>query len=153
MQNPTRYREQQIPTVDDLIFTSDENTVTTIGYGPHLGKSDHISLTTELQMTQNSTQRKHTIYSYDKADYNKMGEMLNVDWETELTNLSTQDAMDKLENILAKAVEECVPHRTVKGNGASSKPIWMTREALRTVRKKHSSWIRYLNTKDGKHYQ
>ena len=33
------------------------------------------------------------------------------------------------------------------------KPVWMTKTALRKVRLKHCSWIKYLNTKDGQDCQ
>ena len=66
--------------------------------------------------------------------------------------MSTQEAMDKLEHTIKEAVDQCVPHCTVTDNGRD-KPIWMTKSALRIVRRKHSAWIRYLNTKEGEDYQ
>ena len=50
--------------------------------------------------------------------------------------MSTQDAMDKLEQTIKEAVDQCAPHYTVTDNG-SDKPIWMTKSALRIVRSKH----------------
>ena len=60
--------------------------------------------------------------------------------------------MDKLEQIIKEAVDQCVSHYTVTDNGRD-KPMWMTKSAMRTVRRKHSAWIRYLNTKEGEDYQ
>lgn len=45
-----------------------------------------------------------------------------------------------------------MPHYTITEN-TRAKPVWMTQAALRKVRRKHSSWIRYLNTKEGEDYQ
>ena len=53
------------------------------------------------------------MYSYDKPEYDKMKMLLILDWETELAELNIQEAMGKLESILKKSVEECVPHRTI----------------------------------------
>ena len=96
--------------------------------------------------------KRKTIYSYDKTDYEKMKTMLSIDWKTALADMSTQEAMDKLEETTKEAADQCVPHYTVTDNGRD-KPIWMTKSALRTVRRKHSVWIRYLNTKEGEAYQ
>ena len=41
---PTRFREGQRPTSDDLILTTDEGDISDISYSPGIGKSDHIRL-------------------------------------------------------------------------------------------------------------
>lgn len=99
---PTRYRQGQQPTLDDLIFTTEENTITNLNYGPHLGNSDHISLTMNLNIFVAQLPKKRTIYSYDKTDYGNMKEMLNLDWTTLLDGMNTQEATDKLEKIYKK---------------------------------------------------
>ena len=42
---------------------------------------------------------RRMIYSYDKRDYETMKTMLNIDWKTALADMSTQEAMDKLDAI------------------------------------------------------
>ena len=42
---PTRYRNEQNPTLDDLVFSNDNQTVSDLQYKSHLGNSDHIMLT------------------------------------------------------------------------------------------------------------
>ena len=81
-----------------------------------------------------------------------MKTMLNIDWKTALVDTSTQETTDKLEQTIKEAVDQCVPHDTVTDNDRD-KSIWMTKSALRIVRRKHSAWIRYLNTKEGEDYQ
>ena len=92
--------------------------------------------------------RRRTIYSYDKKDYENMKTMVSLDWKTALADINTQDAMDKLEQTIKEAVDQCEPHYTDTYNGRD-KPMWMTKSALRIVRRKHSAWIRYLNTNEG----
>ena len=41
---PTRYRENQSPTLDDLIFTNDDQTLSDLQHIHHLGASDHLML-------------------------------------------------------------------------------------------------------------
>ena len=55
--------------------------------------------------------------------------MLNLDWKTGLADMSTQEAIDKLEHIIKEAVDQYVPHYTVADNGRD-KPIWMIKAAL-----------------------
>jgi hypothetical protein len=49
-------------------------------------------------------------------------------------------------------VEKCIPKIKYVKRKVGNKPIWMNREGLKKVRKKHNSWHRYLNTKDGEAY-
>ena len=49
-------------------------------YGPYLGNSDHINLSMDLNISVTRVPNR-TIYSYDKADYEKMKTMLNIDWK------------------------------------------------------------------------
>ena len=64
-----------------------------------------------------------------------MKTIINLDWKTALADMSTQGAMDKLEQTIKETVDQCVPHFIVTGNGRD-KPIWMTKSALRIVRRK-----------------
>ena len=77
--------------------------------------------------------------------------MFNIDWEEKFRNKTAEEAMDAFEKVYNNAVKECVPIVEMCSNDRK-KPIWMTRHALRKVRRKHSSWIRYLNTKQGSDY-
>ena len=46
---PTRYRDNQTPSISDLILTNYKDIITPIQFRPPIGKSDHLALTTELQ--------------------------------------------------------------------------------------------------------
>ena len=45
---PTRYREGNRPTLDDPVFSSEQNSVTRITHQSCLGKSDHEAITCEI---------------------------------------------------------------------------------------------------------
>ena len=61
--------------------------------------------------------------------------------------------MDIFQQHLNVAVDRWVPVKKVKTSSyAGQKPVWMTQETLRMVRRKHSAWIHYLNTKDVNSY-
>ena len=149
---PTRYREGQRPTLDDLLFSTDDSSVENLVYNPGIGKSDHITLQCKLKTKIKTSRFSRTIYQYDKGNYKKMADMLNIDWDEELKDLSAQDAMNKFDERYKTAEKACIPSHTITDTDIRIKPIWMTNHALRTVKRKHSAWIRYLNTKDGEDY-
>ena len=150
---PTRYREGQRPTIDDLVFSSDINNVAKIKHLSPLGKSDHEAITCEVQIKPLVTQNEKVSYCYDKGDYNQMREMLSIDWNSTLEGLDAQESMNKIEALYKEAVERCVPKRQQTTSKNCNKPIWLNKSAIRKCRRKHSAWIRYLNTKSGERYQ
>ena len=148
----TRFREGNRPTLDDLLFTSYENNITNVLHEAPLGKSDHVSLTCEINTVLKPIIKKRVSYNYNKADYNKMKTMLNRDWENLLTDKSVQEIADTIEEEYNKAVEECIP-KFKPSNSDIKKPIWMNHNSFRKVKKKFSSWCRYLNTKQSQSYR
>ena len=150
---PTRHRNGQRSTIDDLIFSSDTNTVTKITHLSPLGKSDHEALTCKVQIKPLTIKNEKISYCYDRGDYNQMRQMLNIDWNETLNGLNVQESMDKVEFLYKDAVDKCVPKRQQVTNQNLNKPIWMNKNSIRRCRRKHSAWIRYLNTKDGEDYQ
>ena len=151
---PTRFRSGQQPTLDDLIFSTEDNDIEDITYNPSIGLSDHITLQCKIKTKLKTTASNRVIYKYDKGDYKKMSEMLNINWENEMKDCSTQEAMDILDKRYKAAEEECIPKTTLSGMlNCRIKPSWLNNHALRKIKRKHSAWIRYLNTKDGEDYQ
>ena len=108
---PTRYREGNRPTIDDLVFSTEMNSITRICHQSSLGKSDHEAITCNIQINPLTTNSSKVSYSYDKGNYDQMREMFNVNWEDTFNGLSTQDAMDKLETLYNAAVDQCVPKK------------------------------------------
>ena len=150
---PTRYRLGNRPTLDDLIFSTEENDIEDITYNPSIGLSDHITLQCKLKTKLKTAATNRTIFKYDKGDYKKMAEMLDIDWDRELRDCNTQEAMNRLDARYKAAEEECIPKTTLSGVlNCKIKPSWLSNHALRKVKRKHSAWIRYLNTKDGEDY-
>ena len=151
---PTRFREGLRPTCDDLILTTDEGDISDISYSPGIGKSDHIRLQFYLYTNIRRHYATREYRLFDKADYNKMREMmLMINWTHELQGKSPQRSMDIFQQHLNVAVDRWVPVKKVKTSSyAGQKPVWMTQETLRMVCRKHSAWIHYLNTKDVNSY-
>ena len=107
---PTRYRDEQHPTIDDLIFTTNQLLIDDITYSSHLGKSDHISLNFNVDFClEPSTENNKQKYNYYKTDLNKMRTMLDLDWETLLAGKHTEEAYQVFIDKYEQAKQECVP--------------------------------------------
>ena len=78
---------------------------------------------------------------WTKADLGQLKVALeNVDWEKEFENMSGTQSMDKFYLILDREVERFVPKKMRrKGN----KPLWMTKNILRMIRRKRRLWKSY----------
>ena len=148
---PTRYREGNRPTLDDLLFSSYANNISELMYEAPLGNSDHVSITCCLNTDLKPGSFKKATNNYNKADYSKMKTMLAKDWDTLLNNKTVQEVSDIIQEAYNSAVEDCIPK--YKQQKSDSKPIWMTGSAYRKMKRKYSSWIRYLNTKQSQTYK
>ena len=149
---PTRYREGNQPTCDDLLFSTHESNITDLSLEAPLGRSDHVTITCNINTDLKAIPTKKIAYNFNKADYSKMKTMLDKDWEDILRDKSVQESSDIIEEAYNKAVEECVPKYNQQGND-TCKPIWMNGQAFRKVKRKYSSFIRFLNTKQGQTYE
>lgn len=77
---PTRGRGTDRPSLLDLVFSNDEDSVSDIQYDAPLGKSDHcvMKITTNIGAVYAKTTKKR--FCYDRGDYDKMRGLLNKDW-------------------------------------------------------------------------
>ena len=149
---PTRGRGAQIPSVLDLVLTSVDDAIEFIDVGAPLGSSDHATIVFGYRCRPAELAVKVT-YMYNKADYSKMREHLQVDWEEAFRDCPND--VDKQWNIFIEKYEEAerlwVPRKVFrKGNKKYSVPL--DRKTLAKKRKKYRLWQRYTETEDGKIY-
>jgi hypothetical protein len=117
-----------------------------------LGKSDHAVILFELICYRDfSSDEFVERYKYDKGNYEKLKEDLtSVQWEEELASLQVDDAWNVFTGILTTAMENNIPKtrppKAGKG-GKKWKPLWMSKEAMRKVKKKYHAWKRYTSTR------
>jgi hypothetical protein len=146
---PTRYREGNIPSTLDLVFTNEEQLISNITPLSPLGKSDHVVLNIDLDLRHNFDISVKEAYKhmYEKADYRKLSEILqSIDWEEEIQGRDLNSAWEFFEEEVQKAIDTCIPKRKFIA-GRKFKPLWMNAKALSAVKKKYKSWCRYTNTK------
>ena len=146
--NPTRSREGQIPTIDDLLFSTDPDAIDDIQHIGHIGSSDHHCLTFSISHNYKKPKPAQTTrFNYNKADFNKLKEKLDIDWDSELQGKSAEDSFNHFLDKYNNACKESIPMVTVKNSDKYEKPIWMKPATMRLIKRKHRTHTKFLNTR------
>ena len=146
---PTRIRDGQTPTLDDLVFTNRDDTINEITRIGALGKSDHCSLLLSLKLKAPPT-RKQERYNYSKADFDKIRQKLDeTDWKKELDGKNTEDQWQTFLRIVHDTKKLFVPKTRV---GAPPRKPWLDNVTLELVRQKHRQYRHWLRTKNDNDY-
>ena len=134
---PTRFREGQVPSVLDLVFTNEEGMISNLNYDPGLGASDHCLLSFDFNCYVQTELSKKTVYNYNKGDYSRMRELCDaIDWVTCLNHSAVQDAWTSFCDQLISIMDICIPKRLIGGHFKQKRNIWMTQEGMAKVREK-----------------
>ena len=148
---PTRGRGSDTPSCIDLVFSNEEQMVSNLTIGAPLGKSDHSVIIFDFICQTIGTPPK-AWYRYEKADYIKMADMLNLDWAVLFSECDNLNDQWKIFSVKYNEAEKaCVPQKIVNTNKKKfSVPLDSKAQAKR--KRKHRLWQRYLETEDGKVY-
>jgi hypothetical protein len=146
---PTRYRENQEPSLLDLLLSNDRDIISDIQYTAALGKSDHVTLLFDIQCSVDNIQSQSTTFVYHKGNYERLRKDLsNVDWDTELDiNESVMDNWNVFATKLDKLMVEHIPTRTVGPHSKKRKPLWINKDSMSKIKKKHQTWSIYVCTR------
>ena len=145
---PTREREGQRPTVDDLILSTDKEMVENIQHIGHLGASDHHLITFDMISTFRKTiKQTKTRLKYNQTDLNNFSNHMKIDWENELQGKNSNEAYDLFLSKYNEAVDLYVPKTTVTTTDKYIKPVWMKQATLNLIKRKKHAHIKYLNTR------
>lgn len=144
----TRFRDNQRLTWLGLVFSSDGLLLNSIEQLSPLGKSDHMSITFNIDCETQNNKYCSVNYAYDRGNYSAMnGELSNTDWESEFRGTCLNDKWTLLKDKIHRSVRTHIPERKTYSNNSKHKPLWMTRTAFKAVKKKHRSWKKYLETR------
>ena len=145
VKNPTRYREGNVSSVLDLIFTNEEDMVNDITFLPGLGKSDHLLLdfsldcyTEERVPTKNS--EKLNFFKGDYANINN--QLLLIDWQQELDGLNLLQSWDRFAEKSVNLITNNIPVSKSTPEGKKSNPF-ITRSCLEAIKQKRTRWLKY----------
>ena len=139
---PTRYREQDSPSMLDLILTNEDGMIDSIEHNAPLGKSDHEVLEFSIkcgnrQQTYNKKSRK-----YFKGNYVEINKSLSAtNWNTALSMGSVDDMWNSLADKLQRLSQEHIPES--RPSKRKFNTPWMDNETLDAVKKKRKRWKKY----------
>ena len=78
-------------------------------------------------------ERNNEISDYSKANWGELRRDLSkINWDRELFNLDANQAWDKFKKILDFHCNKHIPKKKVR---TINRPLWMTRNAIRVIRK------------------
>jgi len=142
----TRFRENQMPSTLDLILTNEEDMVPEVHTRPPLGKSDHLVLDFSICCYYEESNVTNRTYQYEKGNYEAMEKNLaETNWNEEFKDMTVEEMWTNVRDRLGGLVKKYVPCRDVRPDQVR-KPVWMNYRALRAVKKKKNSWMKYQRT-------
>ena len=125
----------------DLCMASSLEFVVGVEVTAPLGNSDHNGLEVTLLGQPPDKSSKEEVPDWPRANMEKMREMLGeVDWEVEFGQLGGRESMDKFYQVVDRVTRECVP---TKMRRAGTRPLWMTQNIMRMIRRKRRLWRAY----------
>ena len=151
---PTRYREGNVSSVLDLIFTNEEEMVTDLEFLPGLGKSDHLVLafTLNCYTVEQQNQRKTEKLNFFKGDYNTVRDQLSlVDWNYELDGLNLLQSWSRFAEKIIDLIENYIP-ASKPGQSSNKYNPFITRSCLEAVKHKRKRWLKYIYCKTDQNF-
>lgn len=128
----------------DLLFSNDESIIEDVVINSPLGRSDHGRVLVKCDLQELEAKSKKSTHMYEEADYQKMKECLNLNWDSFLSpHLTIQDKRNKFSEKLTEAVEECVPKKAVAANTSRKRTnnnLMMNRRLWKKIRQKQRLW-------------
>ena len=125
----------------DLCMTSSLELVAGVEVIAPLGNSDHSGLGVEIVGMPTDRSTKEEVPDWAKANMQDMRVKLGeVNWEEEFGQQGGVECMDKFYEVLDRVVKECVPTKLRRAN---NKPLWMSGNIMRMIRRKRRLWRAY----------
>ena len=108
--------------------------------------SDHIMYSPDLIRPSAVKSSKELVPDWAKADLDKLvSNLAQLDWESVMQSMSGVDRWEFVKKTIADETEACVPKKVRR---VSSRPLWMTKNVMRLIRKKKRLWKWYSKSHD-----
>ena len=118
----------------DLCMTSSLELIAGVEVTAPLGNSDHSGLEVNMVGMPVDRTTKEEVPDWVKADMQAMRVKLGeVEWVVEFEGLGGVESMSKFYEVVDRITKECVP---MKLRRANNKPLWMTGNIMRMLRRK-----------------
>ncbi len=146
IKEPTRWRDGQKSNTLDLLFTNKDGLISDVEILPPLGKSDHGIIVFNLHCAYNESSIPKTKVLFNKGDYVGLRKELDVDWESILSQKSTEESWHIIKDRILSACSRYIPTVTINNKSAWKQP-WMNSQCLEKVKEKCKAWRVYLKSK------
>ena len=124
----------------DLVL-SREGLVAGVSDGGRLGKGDHNMLEIEVMGLSIDEDNKELVPDWSKADMESMNAAITaIDWDRELDGKTGLERWDIVKRVIQEQTDLCVPKKMRR---VGTKPLWMSKNILRLIRKKRRLWKAY----------
>ena len=124
-----------------------------IVYGSPLGKSDHSVLIIIFRCYAETANNTRLKYYYDQGDYSGMKVKLDhTDWGEILGTSTINHQWLGFKEYIKQIEDEFIPHRLVSNINRHKGKVNLNKESVKKIKKKHTLWKRYMETKEGKYY-
>lgn len=128
-------------TLDICLSTSPELVLGVTSEGEF---SDHVIFSVDMIAPDTKDKTKEFVPDWSKADLDQIATNLSLlDWDSELKEMSGTQARSLLKEKIVSETHKCVPKKLRR---VSNRPLWMTRNVLRLIRKKRRVWRWYSSS-------
>ena len=140
---PTRGRGGDRPSLLDLILTDEVQPTPEIEYCSPLGKSDHSLFKIKLGIGCRSENPPKKRLNYRRGNYERMRMVLDIDWTDTLNReQTTEDKWNKFRTVLDQATTRCIPEMKIRSGNSKKTPV--DKQTLSKIRRKKRLWKDYL---------
>ena len=144
IQEPTRYRINQIPSLLDLILVDDPEIICGIIISDSFGKSDHCKIEFKIKNSQDNSDNNMRKYNFRKMDEEIFVNEINaIDWNS-VFNGDLDEAYDKFVGTVQIAIQRSTPKMNRIDRNAAP---WSNKIIANLARNKRKRWDRYKHTK------
>ena len=124
IQEPTRWRGSNIPSLLDLVLTNEESMVMNLDVQGPVGNSDHAVIVFKFNCYAEETTETYTKIKYHQAKLSKMKEHLNtVDWSPVTNGKDKNDMESEFLKVYNTLIERYVPIVKKKCNIKNQMPL------------------------------
>lgn len=134
----------------DLVITSNPDIVQDIQCNNPLGKSDHFMLEVTCDFSTKINKTTEHIFDWRRADTESLrSEFSSINWQAELEHKNAEESWQLFTHTIDNLTEKFVPTKLRRNQ---NKPIWMTQNVMRVIRKKKRLFKHYSSTKEYRDY-
>ena len=144
----TRYRGEEEPSVLDLVFTKRPEVKPIIEYTSPIGKSDHVVLEVEMQDMKAmkwKEDHKNGRLNHARANFEELRKFFgNIDWKNVMKDLTVQEKYELFLEKYNEGVQKYVPVYRVR----ESKYSWFNGRCVEAKKRKDKAWKKWMKNRN-----